>query len=186
MNVANAKKLRIVSLPSATWYRAVASAFVASQQPQASRSVTRFNPGLAASPSLGLLYFAPDPVTALFEVEALLGSIFTLSVQNPFYAVGVLRYVVPQLDIVDLGDPANRRIVETSRQELTGDWRTYRPPGSAAPTQALAHALYQSNASLHGIRAPSARNPNVTNLILFYQRVVGTAPSKSETAETIE
>ena len=185
MNVANAQKLRTVSLPSATWYRAVAPAFAASQ-PQASSGVTRFNQGPAASRTLGLLYFAPDPVTALFEVEALLGSIFTFSVPNPFYAAVVSRHVVPRLNIVDLGDPATRRIVETSRQELTGDWRTYRPPGSAAPTQTLAHAIYRRNSSVHGIRAPSARNPNVTNLILFYQRVVGTTPSKSETAETIE
>ena len=172
MNAAHAHALPTTSLPRATWYRAVNPAF-ASAAPHPSTRPTRFNSGPAASPSFRLLYFAPDPVTALFEVEALLGSAFSFSVPNPFRGAVVVSHSVPPLNIVDLGDPGNRSVVHTSRQELTGDWRVYRhPPTTPAPTQALARALHQTHATVHGILAPSARNPSVNNLIVFYDRVL--------------
>lgn len=172
MNAAHAHALPTTSLPSATWYRAVDPAF-ASAAPRPSARPTRFNSGPGASPSFGLLYFAPDPVTALFEVEALLGSVFTFSVPNPSRGAVVVRHSVPPLDVVDLGDPANRSLVDTTRQELTGDWRGYRHPATApAPTQALTRAVYQAHPAVHGILVPSARNPSVNNLIVFYDRVL--------------
>ena len=177
MNTANVSRLPTISLPSATWYRAVDPAF-ASAAPHPSARVTRFNPGPAAPPSFSLLYFAPDPVTALFEVEALLGSAFSFSTPNPFRGAVVVNHAVPKLDIVDFGDPANRSIVETTRQELTGEWRVYRRTHTApAPTQALAHAVHNSHTAVRGIRAPSARNPSVDNLIVFYDRVLGVTAS---------
>ena len=95
------------------------------------------------------------------------------SVPNPFRGAVVVSHTVPALNIVDFADPANRSIVETTRQELTGDWRVYRPPHNApAPTQALALVVHRIHASVQGILAPSARNPSVNNLIVFYHRVL--------------
>ena len=112
-------------------------------------------------------------MTALFEVEALLGSLFSFAVPNPLRTAVVTAHTVPQLDIVDLGDPANRGIVDTTRQELTGDWRAYhRPQAAPAPTQAVARAIHNAKPSAHGILAPSARDPRVNNLIVFYDRVL--------------
>ncbi len=172
MNTGNAHQLPTTSLSRRTWYRAVDPAF-AHAAPRPSVGVTRFNDGPSRSPTYRLLYFAPDPVTALHEVEALLGSVFSFSVPNPFRGAVVTGHTVPPLDIVDLGNPANRSLVDTTRQELTGDWRAYRQPQSApAPTQALARAVHQSKPAVHGILAPSARNPHVNNLIVFYDRVL--------------
>ena len=83
MNLAGAHQLATTSLSPRTWYRAVDPAF-ASAAARPSVGVTRFNHGPSGSPSYRLLYFAPDPVTALYEVEALLGSVFSFSVPNPF------------------------------------------------------------------------------------------------------
>ncbi len=170
MNAANAGTLPVVRLPRGIWYRAVNPSF-AHLPPQPSRGVTRFNPGPAASPSYGLLYFAPDPVTALFEVETLLGSIFSFSVPNPFRSSRILRYQVPDMLVVDFGVRTNRNLVESTLQEMTGEWRTYRSPHRhPAPTQALAQALYYINPTVRGFLAPSARNPDINNLIVFFDR----------------
>ena len=172
MNPADAHRLPTTSLASRTWYRAVDPAF-ANTAPRPSVGITRFNDGPSGSPSYRLLYFAPDPVTALYEVEALLGSVFSFSVANPLRGSVVTAHVVPPLDIVDLGNPANRNIVDTTRQELSGDWRAYRQPQTTpAPTQALARAVHHSKPAVHGIVAPSARNPLVNNLIVFYDRAL--------------
>ncbi len=171
MKTAHVHGLPTTSLPSRIWYRAVNPA-AASAAPRPSARATRFNAGPTATPSLRLLYFAPDPLTALFEVEALLGSVFSFSAPNPFRGAAVVSHTVPRLDIVDLGNPAIRNIVETTRQELTGDWRAYRQPAtSPAPTQALAHAVHQTHTAVKGILAPSARNPHFNNLVVFYDRV---------------
>ncbi|MCY3621510.1 MAG: RES family NAD+ phosphorylase [Gammaproteobacteria bacterium] len=172
MNTAHAHALPTISLPGATWYRAVDPAF-ASAAPRPSARPTRFNSGPAVSPSFRLLYFAPDPLTALFEVEALLGSVFTFSIPNPSRGALVVSHSVPPLDIIDLGDPVNRSIVDTTRQEMTGDWRLYRHPSTTpAPTQEIARAVHQAHPAAHAILAPSARNPSVNNLVVFYDRVL--------------
>ncbi|MDD9961680.1 MAG: RES family NAD+ phosphorylase [Gammaproteobacteria bacterium] len=83
-----------------------------------------------------------------------------------------------RLNVVDLADPANRSIIDTTPQELTGDWRGYRTPHAApAPTQALAHAVHQALPATHGILAPSARNPSVSNLIVFHPRGLAVTPT---------
>ena len=172
MKTSNVHSLPVTVLPPSNWYRAVDPAF-AEAAPRPSAGITRFSSGPAASSSYRLLYFASDPITALFEVEALLGSVFTFSMPNPYRSTVVRLHTVPQLDIVNLGNPVNRSIVHTTRQELTGDWRAYRQPHmTPAPTQALARAIRQIHPAAHGILAPSARNPDVNNLVVFYDRVL--------------
>lgn len=167
MNAADASHLTTLNLASKTWYRAVNPAF-ARVSPRLSHGATRFNPGPSASPPYGVVYFAPDAITALLEVEALLGSVFSVAVPNPFRSSVVLRYQVPSLTVVDLSDRANRHTVQTTLQEMTGDWRTYGPNGRVAPTQALGVALQaMSPTTIQGFLAPSARNPSVSNLVFL-------------------
>jgi len=80
--------------------------------------------------------------------------------------------------VADLRGPAERLKVETTVQELTGDWRGYgyRTPASPissvppAPTQRLGAALY-ANTSCQGFLTPSAKNPSYPNLVVFPDRV---------------
>ena len=171
MNPAHVGVLSANTLSGRDWYRAVDHRF-ATVPPRPSRGITRYNPGPAVSPSFGLLYFAPDPVTALFEVQTLLGSVFSVSVPNPFRTSAVLRHTLPKLQVVDLAHEVNRLILDSSLQEITGEWRTYRSPHShPAPTQGFAAALYMAQANIQGFLAPSARNPDVSNLVLFPDRL---------------
>lgn len=65
----------------------------------------------------------------------------------------------------------NSRRFETTVQEMTGDWESYRWQESDAPTQNLAKALYGRRDTPMGLLAPSARNPLQDNLILFADRL---------------
>lgn len=146
-------------------------------------AVNRFNDG---SGTRRLLYFAANPVTALLEARALLGS-----PPGPIAPAGihrhwtVFRYTVALAGnaIVDFGDPAQRSAFDTTIQEMTGDWEGYslrrarNVPAAAirvgrltAPTQELAAQL-QNDPSLKGFLAPSARSPIATNLVLLHDRL---------------
>ena len=85
--------------------------------------------------------------------------------------------------IVDFGDPSQRRNAGANVQELTGDWLSYPNLGSGggipatrsnrrtAHTQELRDALQKSFPALEGFLSPSAKRPEVTNLVLFPDRV---------------
>ena len=72
--------------------------------------------------------------------------------------------------IVDVRPP-QLEIVETTVQEMTGDWHSYPSWGMNAPTQDLASAIYARQDSPLGLTAPSARNPHKNNLVLFADRL---------------
>ncbi len=147
----------------------------------------RFNDG---SGTFSLLYFAPEPVTALLEAVALYGSYASGFVPGPPPASGwtVFRYQIAQsLQIVDFANPAVRSASNTTTQELTGDWIGYHhralysaalpphlprvmPGHSVAPTQRLASDLYSST-NAHGLMSPSAKAPTIANLALFFDRL---------------
>ncbi len=85
--------------------------------------------------------------------------------------------------IIDFGDPSQRRSVSAGVQELTGDWLSYPNLGGSgaipatrsnrqtAPTQDLRDTLQKSFPSIEGFLSPSAKRPEVTNLVLFPDRV---------------
>ena len=85
--------------------------------------------------------------------------------------------------IVDFGDPSQRRNTGANLQELTGDWLSYPNLGSGggipatrshrqtAPTQELCDMLQKSSPVIEGFLSPSAKRPEVTNLVLFPDRV---------------
>lgn len=115
---------------------------------------SRFNPGTPADPAFEILYLAEDATLALFEVQALLGSAYPggTFVPNPAGGTWTLMDVEVDLQaVVDFTRLNSRKRIETSVQELTGDWRAYalRTParprggvhGSDVPTQQLGRRL---------------------------------------------
>ena len=89
---------------------------------------------------------------------------------------------VDGIDVVDLGDVAERAHLGTSVQELTGDWRAYPVRGPAgslprvrsrvqvAPTQELGESLH-TDCRVAGLLAPSAYDARVSNLVVFAGKV---------------
>ena len=119
------------------------------------------------------MYFAPDQVLARFEARDVLGHWFGDAVPSPRDRHVVVEYRIdlgPDPAIVD-ARPPQLATVDTTVQEMTGDWHSY-PWGSVdAPTQNLAAAIYALPDAPSGLTAPSARNPRQDNLILFADRL---------------
>ena len=171
MNAAHSTALPLVSLPQQHWYRCVPRSH-AHLPPRVSTARTRFN-----DDNLRVLYFAPDERVAMFEARALLGSFFHAFAAAPDVRHVVVRYRISLGDsnvIVDAREHALPAI-QTTIQEMTGDWITYPrqhpAPNTIAPTQDLARAVHRLQGNPIGLIAPSARNPLANNLILFSERL---------------
>jgi RES domain-containing protein len=162
---------------AAVWYRAIRPQFLQTALAFSQTAIIpgRFNSGTAADPSFPVLYLTEDPQTALYEVEAMLGSTLPgqAAVANPQAGAWVVVPVRVQLhSVADLCDETQLRLLDTSVQELTGDWRGYqfrphnptRPP--VAPTQRLGTALARLR-GLEGFLTYSARASVRRNLVLF-------------------
>jgi hypothetical protein len=140
---------------------------------------TRFNGGVRASPQFEILYLAENHQVALFEVQALLGSPWSGVVPNPRSAWTILNMKVSLSRIVDLTDAGEQAILDTSAQELTGDWRGYQSRGMSssvplptglAPTQELGGTLFSAG-DVEGFITLSARLPDQMILAVFPQRM---------------
>lgn len=163
---------------NSTWFRAIQPAHLPTGL-RSSRARGRFNPGplLPISSQFEALYLAEDPVTALFEVQAMLGSPHRPggSLANPRLTYVQLNVRVLLQAVVDLTDVPTAQIpLQTTAQELTGDWEGYQlrsaftpvpAPVGIAPTQELGHALFATG--IEGFRAISARNATARTLIVF-------------------
>ena len=138
--------------------------------------MSRFCPVAAA---WHLIYLAADPTTALLEVQALVRSTHLprpLPVDLRKYAV--FPITVDGIQVVDFGDAGARTAIQTTVQELTGDWRDYpnrRPRGTwprvrsnraDAPTQDLGARL-QASAHVAGFLSASAHQATQSNLVIF-------------------
>ncbi len=191
-----------VPLPHAgPWFRAAPTAIATPGHVPSPGARNRFNDG---SGTFALLYFAPDPATALAEAAALHGSYATGFVPAPPPARRwtVFRYRVAQsLTVVDFADPAARTAADTTTQELTGDWLGYHhralftallpthpplvlPGNPVPPTQRLASDLHASTTA-HGLVAPSAKFPTVANLVLFFHRLPAASLVHTGTATAV-
>ena len=160
------------------WYRAVSIAH--SGMPLAWRhsytGKTRFKEARANSP---LLYLAPDRFSALLEVRAFLGHPRTRSIARMSGRWHVARVDVRLDHVADLRTVNERAQIQTTVQELTGDWADYAaraldspdvsstPP---APTQQLGEDLYRKTCC-QGFLTPSAKNSILPNLVVFPDRV---------------
>jgi hypothetical protein len=163
-----------------TWHRAVHATYV--HQPLAfqhtSTTPGRFNPGSSQRPAIPVLYLTQTPLVAQFEVGALLGSPLRgqAFAPNPNPQHWTIIPVDVRLRVADLSRAGQRRLIETTAQELTGDWRSYylRNPNPALnpphwtniPTQRLGSALYGVR-GLDGFIVHSAKAPVLRNLVVF-------------------
>lgn len=194
-----------------TWYRAIPPRFWSTAL-QTSHSMTipsRFNFGQNASlaHSAGgsvapfpLLYLAENPLLALFEVQALFGSLHQ-PIPNPAHPWTTLNVQVSLSNVLDLTDFQNQAAIEMNAQEITGDWRGYglrsaassvNSPTGIAPTQVLGllikNALTQAipgkfsppsarlgtpSPKFEGFLTISAKVPTMRNLIIFPDNLQG-------------
>ena len=139
---------------------------------------SRFYDPLSASPPFRTLYLSDDPLAAQFEAQALFGSPTTPggTVPGPRTAGVVIRARVLLSAVADLSDTRAQALLDTSAQELTGDWTGYRQRGATtpvrapigtAPTQALGEALWRDQRGLEGFLFVSARLAYHRNLVVF-------------------
>ena len=93
------------------WFRALEPQFWTTSLATAQTAVipSRFNAGANAMPPFEILYLAENPLVALFEVQALFGT--------PTQPGGVFPH--PRQAWIEV---ATHSLLETSAQELTGDW----------------------------------------------------------------
>ncbi|MCI0525728.1 MAG: RES family NAD+ phosphorylase [Acidobacteria bacterium] len=181
-----------ITLPTVSekgvWYRAIQPHFLATAlaTSHTKTNPSRFNAGRLLSPpdQFRMLYLAENPMLALFEVQALLGSPMTPGgiVPHPRRAWTILNIAVNLRAVADMTDTASHQPmsgVDTSAQELTGDWRGYQlrsaltsviAPTGSAPTQDLGRELYVAG-SFEGFLAVSAKLPDQKNLIVFPDRL---------------
>ena len=185
MNPDHVAGLAEIRLARSTWYRATPGRRAPLEFGHTSKATTRFGSALC---QYFMLYFAADPATALLEVEAVVATHnppHTHNIQPSAYTVWPVSVALN--NVVDFGDPGCRRVVGTSAQELTGDWRTRHPAAgsppvvrsraSEAPTQQLGAAL-EHGPSVKGFLTPSAKAPAISNLVVFPHRVDIDAPRR--------
>ena len=159
-----------------TWYRAVNARFFSTLLGTAhtARVRSRFQSASARRPGFPLLYLAEDHATALFEVSALLGSPLPggAVVPNPAAAWVVVPLRLSLSRVIDLTDYAAVQLLETSFQELSGDWQGYalRRPHLRVPTQRLGRALHEQT-DVEAFVTFSAKSPLRRNLVVFPDRL---------------
>ena len=111
-----------VPLPVRDWFRAAPASIARPDHEPRVGTSSRFNDGASA---YAVLYFAPDPVTALLEARALFGYPHSVEVEAAHDTWRVLRYRIDlgeEATVVDFGSPRERSEADTNTQELTGDW----------------------------------------------------------------
>ena len=181
MNLLRCSRL-LVSPETRVWYRAIQPQFwttsLATQQTMVIPS--RFNRGASARPQFQILYLAENQMVALFEVQALLGSPTPGStIPNPQGSWTIININVQLHRVADVTQVAAQTLLDTTAQELTGDWRGYhqRTPWTsvslsvgAAPTQELGAALF-AVPGLEGFRTISAKIPYHRILVVFPQKL---------------
>lgn len=136
--------------------------------------------------TFGSIYLASDPVTALMEVTSVFqhryAPAFTIATP-PWVLFGVDGVVT---EILDLCDSRVWPLLDTSFQELTGDWaysqaEYQKGRGQLPPTQVLGQAAYDS-VVITGLKYPSAKHPTFGScLVVFADRLVRGGPSFLQT-----
>jgi len=134
---------------SRVWYRAIQTHFLATALAihHTATTSSRFSSATVASPGHQVLYLAEDPLVALLEVQALLGSPTTPGGIVPQELTGDWR-----------------------GYQLRGPTTTVTNPTGIAPTQDLGAALY-GVPKLEGFRTLSAKAPYQEILVVFPQKL---------------
>lgn len=162
------------------WFRAIRPAYWVTALSTAHTQTLpgRYNAASQARPGHEIMYLAADHFVGLFEVDAILGSPLPggTFLPNPNAAWTIINVEARLSRVADLSHDSSIKLLQTSYQELTGDWRGYRfrpqvpalrsPYWTNVPTQRLGHALFRVR-GLEGFLAPSARDPTKLNLLVF-------------------
>jgi hypothetical protein len=164
------------------WFRAIPPRhWLTSLQTSHTRDIhSRFSPGPAANPPFEILYLCENGSIALEEVGAQFRHpVSGRIIANPVSSL-IVNVEVTLHRVIDLTDLSQQQSIDTTAQELTGDWRAYgyrqasssvpQPTGSA-PTQLLGQALF-SEPGLEGFFVMSAKLPDHRNLVVFPQKLV--------------
>jgi hypothetical protein len=163
-----------------TWYRAAGIRWVRSAIATAHTRVTksRFYDPYSATPQFPTLYLADSSLVAMFEAQALFGSLTMPGgpVAAPRGSWVILTVHVQLQAVLNLSDLTSQAALDVSAQELTGDWQGYwlRSPASnvtaptgTAPTQMLGEAIHRDTRRLEGFTTISAKVPTNRNLVVF-------------------
>ena len=163
-----------------TWFRVTSTRYLPAAISTAHTAVvpSRFYDPYSASPQFATLYLSDSSLVAQFEAQVLLGSPNRPGgpVTAPGFAWTVLQVRVSLTKVVDLSDLSAQAMLDTTVQELTGDWWGYRQrsrmtnvraPIGTAPTQTLGEEIHRDPRDLEGFLAVSARVPTNRNLIVF-------------------
>jgi hypothetical protein len=181
-----------------TWYHAATRGYpgrILRLTPSGFKSASgyepiRFNPGAihSVSSSFETLYLALDNETALFEKRVQhgdpCGDPSALLVAARIKNTVVVPVAVNLDTVLDLSDVGVRTPLNTSAQEITGDWRGYEKRGlglppplgvlttpiGLAPTQQLAWELFQDR-RIKGIISISAKVPTTCCLVVFTHKL---------------
>src|SRR5580765_4854932 len=185
MNLSQCRFLHRRSLHG-SWIRALHPRYVTNpiSTGHTKTNSTRFNAGTTFDPGFEILYLAEDRTVALFEVQALLGSAYPGGNFVPNPAGGPWTLIDVQVDlqaVVDLTRSTAMQRIQTSVQELTGDWRGYSlrnsarlrggANGSDVPTQMLGRRL-ERIPGLEGFLSYSAPIATKRNLMIFPHKLL--------------
>ena len=168
MKLGNCGKLAQRPL-SGHWFRAIGWKHLATRLATAhTRTVaSRFSAASESAPLQRLLYLGENHQIALFEFGALYGSP-TDPIANPSRSLLLLSLEVRLCRIADLCEEGERRLIDTSFQELTGNWRN--SPDREVPTHRLGRALFRVE-GLEGFVLPSSKPSGGKNLVVFPDKI---------------
>src|SRR5262245_19423664 len=170
------------------WYRAIQGQHwnTLNRTAHTRTSHGRFNGNTLANPGFEVVYFAENSVVALLEAQAVFGAPAPGGfLSQPRQNWIIINVSVVLQDAADLTDVAEHTKLQTSAQELTGDWKGYLQrvpthsvpqPQGLAPTHELGRALFNLP-DLEGFQAVSARVP--------YHRTLAVIPQKLQAGSTI-
>jgi RES domain len=165
MNLTACKRLALQPI-NAIWYRAISAEHweTALRTDQTLVAPTRFNPGVAARTPFEVLYLAENQLVALFEVGAIVGPPDQPIAHPSRRKTTPFDVSVRLQSVVDLTDPTQQALLETSAQEPTGIWKLYSP--GEAPTQRLGATLFATR-NVEGFLAISTKMHRCKTLMIF-------------------
>jgi hypothetical protein len=161
------------------WYRAVDLDFLNSPVdiPHTKCTFSRCSPGPYGNPPFAILYFGETLQVTLFEFGAMLGDPYDLARwRNAPGSFAAFHVNVVLQQVADLTVLSQQDLLQTTVEELTGDWKGYRfrglagatvsEPVGTAPTQDLGEALF-GVPGVEAFQAVSAKLATQRTLVVF-------------------
>jgi RES domain len=128
---------------------------------------SRFSSADKSDPLHRMLYLAENHQVALYEAGAMFGGP-TEPIADYTRSLLLLSLKVRLCRVADLGEEADRRLIGTSFQELTGKWRD--SPDRDIPTHRLGLALFRVK-GMEGFLFPSSKPSGGRNLVVFPDKI---------------